>query len=169
MADMRIHIEPISSEARKPVVDIFNYYIEHSFAAFPETKVPYEAFDMLLKMCEGYPAVVAKRDSGMIVGFGMLRSYNPFPVFSGTAEISCFVGPEYLHRGIGSSIFEQLVHGARKRKLSTILAAISSLNEPSIEFHRNKGFAERGRFVHVGRKKGRIFDVIWMQKMLEPQ
>jgi hypothetical protein len=41
-------IIPLSSEDREPVMDIFNYYIENSFAAYPEKKFPYQFFDMFL-------------------------------------------------------------------------------------------------------------------------
>ena len=48
----------------------------------------------------------------------------------------------------------------------SVLAGISSLNEGSIKFHLQNGFAECGRFRGVGRKKGHIFDMVYCQKML---
>lgn len=36
---------------RESVMDIFNYYIENSFSAYPERKLPYEFFDTFLNMC----------------------------------------------------------------------------------------------------------------------
>ena len=53
-------ISPISSADRKSVIDILNYYVEHGFAAYPETPLPYEFFDLLMKAAEGYPTVAAK-------------------------------------------------------------------------------------------------------------
>ncbi|MHB8052899.1 MAG: hypothetical protein ACYDEZ_06390 [Methanoregula sp.] len=35
---------PITDTDREPIIDLFNYYIEHSFAAYPEEKVPYDFF-----------------------------------------------------------------------------------------------------------------------------
>jgi L-amino acid N-acyltransferase YncA len=37
-------MSPILNEDRKSIIDIFNYYVENSYAAYPETKLPYEAF-----------------------------------------------------------------------------------------------------------------------------
>ncbi len=76
----------LSSEDREPVMDIFNYYVENSFAAYPENKLPYQAFDMFLQMSNGFPSGAVKDENGDIVGFGMLRSHNPVPTFSQTAE-----------------------------------------------------------------------------------
>jgi phosphinothricin acetyltransferase len=50
--------------------------------------------------------------------------------------------------------------------ITALLASISSLNPGSLAFHRKKGFQECGRFVDAGRKKGRDFDEVWMQRMV---
>jgi len=50
--------------------------------------------------------------------------------------------------------------------ISSILASISSRNEESIAFHRSLGFRECGRLEAIGRKWGKVFDVVWMQRML---
>jgi L-amino acid N-acyltransferase YncA len=163
---MEARLEPISRDVHDQVVDIFNYYVEHSFAAYPEERVTREFFEGVLKMSEGYPSVVARDDTGAVLGFGMLRPYSPIPAFSGTAEISYFVRPGYTRKGIGALILGLLLDGAHKRGLSTILAGISSLNEGSIRFHARNDFVEYGRFRGIGRKNGRSFDVVWMQKTL---
>ena len=76
---MEFAIFPITEEDREPIIDIFNFYILNSFAAYPEAEVPYEAFDIFLQ---------------------------------------------------------------------------------------KNGFYECGRFKGVGKKNDRVFDLVWMQKML---
>ena len=39
---MDYHFEPLTARDRKPVIDAFNYYIENSFAAYPEEKMYYD-------------------------------------------------------------------------------------------------------------------------------
>lgn len=163
---MVARLEPLTSEVRVQVMDIFNHYVENGFAAYPDQKVPYEFFDMFLKMNEGYPSVVAKDNAGDVLGFGMLRAYSPIPAFSDTAEITYFIKPGYTGRGIGALILGLLTDGAKKKGLTSILASISSLNEGSIRFHEKNGFVQCGRFREIGRKSDRVFDVVWMQKML---
>ena len=159
-------LEPISVDDRKSILQIFNYYVENSFAAYPENSVPDSFFDALMEKAEGYPTVVAKEEGGKILGFGLLRAHNPIPSFSQTAEITYFMRPEQTGKGVGSLMLEYLVEEAKKKGISSILASISSLNEGSLRFHQKHGFSECGRFRQVGKKKGRVFDVIWMQKML---
>ncbi len=163
---MQISLEPFSPEVREPIIDILNFYIESSFAAYPENRVPYGFFDMLMKLSLGYATVVAKDDNRNTLGFGMLRAHNPIPTFAQAAEISYFIKPEHTGQGIGRLMLDYLVSEGRKRGLTSILASISSLNEGSIRFHLQNGFVECGRFQHIGKKHGEIFDEVWMQKRI---
>jgi L-amino acid N-acyltransferase YncA len=157
-------LEPISISDQKSVIDLFNHYIENSFAAYPEHKVPYEFFGMLLNMCKDHPSVTVKDSKGLLAGFGMLRPHNSLPAFSHTAEVTYFIRHELTGRGIGSQMLEYLLTEGKKCGICNVLASISSLNKGSIRFHQKHGFTECGRFKGVARKKGVFFDVIWMQK-----
>jgi phosphinothricin acetyltransferase len=88
------------------------------------------------------------------------------PTLVGTAEITYFIRPDCTGKGIGSIMLEYLLGGAREKGLHCILASISSLNEGSIRFHLRNGFSECGRFREVGKKRGKLFDIVWMQKLL---
>jgi len=160
-------IVPMTEQDREPVIDIFNYWVENSYAAFPETPLPYPAFDLFLEMSGGYPTGTIKDVNGRVIGFGMLRRYNPIPGFAHTAEISYFLHPDYTGQGLGRALLEHLETEGRRVGITSILASISSLNPGSIKFHENNGFVERGRFIGIGKKKGRVFDNVWMQKTLD--
>ncbi len=159
-------IRPIADEDREAVIDIFNHYVEHSFAAFPESRLPYQAFDMFRQMAHGYPSGAIADQNGVVVGFGMLRAHNPMPVFSGTAEWTCFIDRRHTGAGLGKTMLAFLESGGRQMGITNILAHISSLNEASIGFHLKHGFTECGRFENVGKKNGRLFSSVWMQKTL---
>jgi phosphinothricin acetyltransferase len=163
---MQFTIQPVKDEDGKAIIDIFNHYVQNSFAAYPEKQVPYHFFELFRKMAEGYPFLVARDEQGVLLGFAMLRPYNSMPAFSGTAEISCFIAPEHIDKGMGSAMQESLLHEASNMGITTILAGISSLNSLSLAFHKKRGFVECGRFLKVGRKWGQDFDVVWMQKMI---
>ena len=163
---MPYSIRPMSAQDREPIMDIFNFYVENSFAAYPETKLPYQAFDMFLKMSKGYPAGTVLDQEGKVVGFGMLRAYHPMPAFSKTAEITYFLHPDHTGKGIGKKLLDYLEKGAREMSLENILASISSLNDGSVEFHRKNGFKDCGLFKDIGSKKGKTFDMVWLQKKL---
>jgi phosphinothricin acetyltransferase len=160
---MNTNLRPTIAGDGEQIIDIFNYYVENSFSAYPEQK---PGFDVLLNMCQGYPTVVARDQENQIIGFGMLRPYSPFPTFSQTAEITYFLKPGFTGKGIGRTILEYLISKGREKGISSVLASISSLNEGSINFHVKNGFSECGRFRDIGRKRGKTFDVVYFQRML---
>jgi L-amino acid N-acyltransferase YncA len=165
---MRIRFEKLGEGDREAVIDLFNYYIENSFAAYPEKKVPCGLFDQFLALTEGYPAFTVRDEEQVdrIVGFAFLRPYHPLAAFQRAAEITYFIEPGYTGQGIGSRILERITGEARRKGIDTILANVSSLNESSLRFHERHGFEECGRFRRVAKKKGQDLDVVWMQKIL---
>lgn len=162
----RFELEPVRIEDGSQIIDIFNHYVENSFAAYPDNRIPHEFFQVFLETAKGYPFLGAKDEDGKLLGFGMLRPYNLISTFSGTAEITYFISPEHTGKGIGQQMLDRLQVEAKKIGITCILASISSLNPGSLAFHKKNGFVECGRFVKIGRKKGREFDVVWMQKMV---
>jgi phosphinothricin acetyltransferase len=156
----------MSLDDRSAVIDIFNYYVEHLFAAYPEKAVPYEFYETRLKLCQGFPNGVLRRESSEVAGFGMLRPYSPIPTFSRTAEMTYFIRQEHTGQELGTVILDYLTDGGKKMGLDSILASVSSLNEDGMKFHLRHGFVECGRFRNIGRKQGKVFDVVYYQKML---
>ncbi len=164
---MLLRIEPARDDDGKAIIDIFNHYVENSFAAYPAEPVSHQFFEIFRSMSQGYPFLVAREDGAGVLGFAMLRPYSPIAAFSRTAEISCFIAPKHIGKGIGSALQECLINEARIKGITSILAGISSKNRPSLEFHRSRGFVQCGCFVKIGRKWGEDFDVVWMQKMIQ--
>ena len=151
---------------REAVVDIYNYFIENSYAAYPDESFGYEIFDYFQRISDGYPAVVVKDGKGKVVGFAFLSSFHSVDTFKRTAAISYFILPQHTRKGVGRTILDQFEDECRRIGVEIILAHVSSLNKDSLMFHEANGFEECGRLRDVGRKFGRDFDVVWFQKRL---
>jgi phosphinothricin acetyltransferase len=61
-------------------------------------------------------------------------------------------------------MLSRLAEEAGRMGIDSLVASISSENPESIAFHVKNGFRECGRFDRAGRKNGREFDIVWMQK-----
>lgn len=174
-------IRPVAYNDKVAVIDIFNHYVENTFAAYPDTKAPYQFFDMLMEMAKGYPFYVVEtgadeagqantKSSGwskVIIGYGLLRPHYRLGTFSRAAELTCFISPDHRGKGIGTSVLDKLVSDAKAMGISTILASISSANKDSIGFHGKYGFTDCGAFKNVGKKFGKDFDEVWMQLFID--
>lgn len=163
---MNYAIRPVTPDD-KAVVDIFNYYVGNSFAAYPDRKVPHEFFGMLIQLSKGYPFYVAEAD-GIVVGYGLLRPHVPFGTSRRAAELTCFIAPANTGQGIGGAILGRLADDARILGVDTILASVSSENPGSIGFHKKHGFVECGRFLNAGKKFGKGFDELWLRLLIRP-
>ncbi|MGE5489058.1 MAG: N-acetyltransferase family protein [bacterium] len=163
---MSYQYAPLSERDRAAVVSIFNYFVERSFAAFPEEPAGPMFFDHVLAMASGYPALAIRTDAGETVGFGVLRAYHPAATLRRTAEIAYFILPEHTGRGIGTGLLQRLTAGAQEIGVDNIIASVSSLNEQSLRFHEKAGFERAGTLRAVGRKHGRDFDIVLFQKVL---
>jgi phosphinothricin acetyltransferase len=148
------------------ITDIFNYYVEHSFAAYPDRPFDGSFFDFMKTIVHGDAFIVMETGEKKIIGFGFLKKYHPYPAFNRTAETGYFILPDYTRKGLGTRMLHALDQEARRMNIDTLLANISSLNPPSLAFHRKQGFRECGRFMKMLRKFGQDIDIVWMQKML---
>lgn len=157
-------LETLTESDRAAVVAIFNHFVEHSFAAYPEQPVGQEFFDRILEMSNGYSAVGARTPEGHTVGFGFLRPFHPSPTLRRTAEIAYFILPEHTGRGLGGRMLAHFVEAARLMGIDNLIASVSSRNEQSLAFHARAGFDRCGQFRAVGRKFGADFDIVWFQK-----
>ncbi len=150
----------------KAAAGIFDYFAVNSFAVYSEEKNGEKFFESLSETMKKYPFYVVKAEKEKIVGFGLLRPYNSGKAFERTGTLTYFILPEHTHKGLGRKLLSILTKDAVALGMDTLLVHISSLNGASLNFHLKNGFEECGRFKRIGRKHGRDFDVVWMQKFI---
>lgn len=149
------------------ILEIFNYYIRSSFAAYPVEEVDLRFLDAIRRVAVTFPLYIVEGNE-RVVGFGMMRPFLPYQSFRHTAQLSYFLRPEWTGQGLGSLLLDRLTADARERGIRVLLANVSSRNESSLQFHLKHGFEECGRLREVGEKFGSPFDVVWLQKILGP-
>lgn len=163
--DNDVIFEKLSDDHRTSVMDIYNFYIENGFSAYPEEKLEYDYYDNFLTISNKYPAFAIKvKDK--VVGFCYLNSYNSLSSFKETAQITYFIEKNFIGKGIGVMALKKLEIEAESNGVKNILANISSVNKGSIAFHSKNGFVKCGEFENVIKKKNKEFNIIWMQKKL---
>ena len=144
---------------------IANYYIDRSFASFYPTTANKKYFDGLVKMTKKH-AFLALEHEGRLVGYAFLSAFKPSSLFERSAKVGIFLHHEYTGRKLGALLMDHLIEKARTLGLENLISSIASPNEPSLKFHLGQGFVECGRLLNVGRKFGRCFDEVLMQKQL---
>lgn len=163
-------IREATTEDISGMLEVFNYYVKNSFAAYIETPVGPEFFQAIQNEKEQdenehFPFYVIE-EKGKIIGFGALRPYFPFPNFRHTGVVSYFILPGHTRKSLGSGMLKKLCTEASEKKMKSLLANVSSKNEASLNFHLKHNFIECGKFLEVGTKFGKSFDIVWLQKFL---
>ncbi|MCD7971747.1 MAG: N-acetyltransferase family protein [Candidatus Azobacteroides sp.] len=161
-----MQVRTIESKDYSFIADIYNYYIEHSNAAFPEENIDVTFIASLHKSVLTDSFLVL--DNGeKVIGFGLLKDFLPFENFSRTASITYFISPEYTRCSLGSLLLKELTNYAEEYKIDNFIAVIASDNTRSINFHKKQGFQLCGTLKNIGYKKNKDFSIIYMQKYIK--
>jgi len=159
-----ISFEPLEERHRQPVVDLVNHYIETTTWAYRREPLVYADFDAYLENAQrlcGFAVV-----DTAVLGFCQLKPYREMTTFEHTVELTYFLEPGSTGKGIGGLVLARLTEEARARNKRQLLASISADNTVSLRFHAKHGFVECGRFLRIGNKFDRDFNIVFMQKGL---
>jgi phosphinothricin acetyltransferase len=163
---MNVVFEELSERHQIPIIDIYNYYVKTSTAAFPNGPVQYDYFVRFLDIAKNYPAYAILKEDNTVIGFCMLSDYIAHDSFRATASLTYFLSPEYTGKGIGSMCIAKLEEEAKKRNITNLISDVSSENSGSINFHKKNGFTVIGELNGIASKFGRDFGLVLMIKKL---
>jgi L-amino acid N-acyltransferase YncA len=163
---MACTIRPLTEADTPAMVEMFNYYLLHTFQAFPSTKCDASVYQRFKQAAGDFPFYAIDDPEGTFIGFALLRPLRPADTMRHVAEITIFLAQGTTHKGVGSEILKRLEDDARKLGITILMANASSRNEASLGFQRRNGFVECERFKSVVHKFGEVFDMVWMQKFL---
>lgn len=113
----------------------------------------------------GHGFFVAEEE-GEVVGFATYSQFRAGVGYARAMEHTVILGPEARGRGLGRALMSAVEDHARVRDVHSMIAGVSSENEPGIAFHTAIGYAEVARIPQVGWKFDRWMDLVLLQKFL---
>lgn len=150
------------------VLAISNWAAEHTpanFAIQPESLDDWlDSFKQTSRM---FPWLVAD-EAADIVGFAKASPHRGRCAYAWTAEVSVYVHPDHHGRGVGRSLYRELISLLERQGYVTLLAGITAPNPASEALHRSFGFRKVGSLERVGWKFNRWHDVGWWELFLRP-
>jgi phosphinothricin acetyltransferase len=117
----------------------------------------------------GWPFLVASdaHDVSRVYGFAYAQQFRDRQAYAGTFEDSIYVAHTAHGMKIGSALMGGLLGELKAIGGEQVIAVIGdSYNAASIALHARFGFYHAGRLDAVGRKFGRVLDVVLMQRDL---
>lgn len=154
----------------RALVGIYNHYVNQSYATFDESTRTEEEEIRRLQMYKpfgAYRCLVAEDDDGAVIGVASTNPYRAHPSFRKTVEISIYLAPRAVGKGVGTKLLLELLQAVRFQDLHVAVSGIALPNEPSMALHRKCGFEQVGIFKEYAIKNDIFISSAWMQKILE--
>ena len=174
MADVEIRDALPLDELR--LSEIYTHYVERTAITFDFVPRTAEGFaELVASVQESYPFLVAVLN-GDVVGYAYAARFRRQAAYDACVELSIYLDPSHMGEGIGRMLYEELERRLVSQGVTNLYACVAYPIEPdeyldanSAEFHEHLGFTTIGRFHRCGRKFGRVYDMIWMEKLLDQQ
>lgn len=164
---MEIKIRPYHVNDTPAILEIINHAILTSTALYdyqPRTLSNQIAI-FEDKLAKGFPIIVAVADEN-VVGFGFYSEFRFREAYKFTVEHSVYASHQYIGKGIGKLLLQELIVLAKAQQLHTMIGVIDAENESSIAFHKKFGFEVVGIVKETGFKFDRWLHSVFVQKML---
>lgn len=101
-------------------------------------------------------------ESGSVIeGYAYASKHRERAAYQWSADVSCYVRPEARGRGIGKSLYTELLRLLEAQGFRNAYAGIALPNEASVRLHESVGFTPIGIYRGVGFKHGAWRDVGW--------
>jgi 2-haloacid dehalogenase len=163
-----VDVRPATIDDLVAVTEIYNHYVVNSVATFdvaPFNPQERRAWFDQYSRAGAYRLLVATRAGG-VVGYATSSQFRPKPGYRPSVEVTVYLAPDQPGSGLGSLLYQQLFADLRGEGLHRALAAIALPNEASVALHRRFAFTEVGTLHEVGRKHGKWWSVLWMERAL---
>jgi len=156
------------SEAYLPkVLEIYNYYIQNSTATFHIQPLSSEEMRKIVFFNNPkYQSFVILDREQNINGYCILAPYKEREAYSITAEVTIYLEQNSTGKGIGSQALRFLENFARNNEFHSLISVICGENTASIKLFEKNGYTKRAHFKEIGKKFGRLLDVVEYQKLL---
>jgi phosphinothricin acetyltransferase len=165
----RIAIREATAADLPGIVEIQNYYILNTHITFDvKPYTPEQRFDWFQAHSDGRRCrtLVAVDAQGTVFGYVATGRFRPKEAYDTTVEVSIACSHAAAGQGIGSQLYRTLFDAIAREDINRIVAGIAQPNQPSNALHTRFGFKAVGTFSAVGRKFGKYWDVLWMERPL---
>ena len=155
------------------ILNIYAYYVEHTAISF-EYRIPtlQEFQGRMEETMRRYPYLLAEAD-GKILGYAYAHPFVGRAAYDWSCELTIYLDPAMRRHGLGRKLYEALEEKLKEMGIQNLYACIGVpetedeyLTNNSADFHRHMGFSEVRKFYRCGRKFGRWYHMVWMEKLI---
>lgn len=162
-----LRIRPAVLDDLRALTEILNHYVLHSHSTFDITPSTAEQRLPWFKDHSGgqrHQMLVADDADFGVVGFASSGRHRPKDAYDTTVETSVYCRVDFVGRGLGTLLYTSLFEALAGEDIHRFVAGIAQPNEGSNALHQRMGFRPIGTYSEVGRKFGKYWDVLWVER-----
>lgn len=153
---------------------IYRPYIERTAVTFEITPPSEGEFAWRVEQTLAHHPWLVAEAAGRIVGYAYAGPLKAREAYAHSVETSIYLPSDEHGHGLGRRLYEELEARLAKMGVLNLYACITyseDENDPyltrdSVVFHEHMGYTRVGLFHDCGRKFGRWYSVVWMEKAL---
>jgi L-amino acid N-acyltransferase YncA len=163
-----MNIRPAVESDCVAIAQVYNHYVEHTIVTFEEAPVSVAAMTTrLAEVTERSLPWLVVEEAGRVVGYACATPWKTRSGYRFSAESTIYVDPAFVGRGLGSTLYRELLSDLRSRsEIHAVIGGIALPNAASIALHERCGMSKVAHFREVGYKFGRWIDVAYWQLTL---
>jgi len=159
-------IRPARRSDAAELLSIYRPFVEATAVSFEAVAPTLDEFAARVeKAAAGWQWLVAEQD-GACIGYAYGSRHRERAAYRFSVEVSAYVHPDHHRRGVGRTLYRELLDDLTEKGFCHAYAGITLPNDASLALHRSLGFDSIGVFRAVGWKFGRWHDVAWLQRAL---
>lgn len=159
-------IRPVQVTDAREISTIYNHYVEHTILTFAEAPVSRSDMENLIReVTADYPWLVYEQ-ADMIIGYAYAARWKSRASYRYCAESTVYLLPERRGQGIGTRLYQSLIHETQLLPIHSLLGCIALPNPASVILHEKLGFEKVAHFREVGRKFNQWIDVGYWELIL---
>jgi phosphinothricin acetyltransferase len=165
---MSVHIRPARLDDLGRITEIYNHYVVTTAITFDIDPVRAEDRHGWFEehtTGAGHRLLVAE-DGGLITGYAGTGTFREKRAYDTTVETTIYVASGCERRGLGTRLYAALLEALAGEPVHRAVAGVTLPNPASLALHARFGFREVGVFRENGRKLGRYWDVMWLERGL---
>ena len=153
--------------------EIYDYYVQHTAISFEyATPTQAEMEARMRRTMARYPYLVAERD-GVVQGYAYAGPFVGRAAYDWGSELSIYLAADAQRCGMGKLLYTAMEQALGRMGILDLYACIgvperedAYLTNNSADFHAHLGFRRVALFRNCGRKFGRWYHMIWMEKTI---